>query len=365
MTAKILVVDDEVDLQELIKRKFRREIRTGEFDFRFAESGAEALKILQNGSDIDLVLSDINMPGMSGLELLHHLGEYDTQLKTVMVSAYGDMDNIREAMNAGAFDFVTKPIDFGDLLITIKKTLDELDVLKEAFRLRAEAEAQRTNLARYFPPNLVETLAGLDDPFGEPREQPVAVMFVDIVGFTALAATLPAKEVFRLLREFHSRMAQAVFAAHGTLDKFIGDGLMATFGTPTTGDRDATNALRCAFAMIDAVEEVNADRRGGGKAEVSLGIGLHYGPVMLGNIGDARRLEFAVLGETVNIASRLEGLTRPLGATIVISEAMVEAVRAETPENVAELDKFSKCAKQAIRGLKDDIPVWAYHQETR
>lgn len=362
MTARILVVDDEIDLQELVKRKFRREIRTGEFEFCFAQSGAEALKILQNGDDIDVVLSDINMPGMSGLELLHHLGEYDTQLKTVMVSAYGDMDNIREAMNAGAFDFVTKPVDFGDLLVTIKKTLDELDVLKEAFRLKAEAETARANLSRYFPPNLVETLADLDDPFGEPREQSVAVMFVDIVGFTALAAKLPPAEVFTLLREFHGRMAQAVFEHQGTLDKFMGDGLMATFGTPETGDQDATNALRCGLAMIDAVNEVNADRRGGGKPEVSLAIGLHYGPAMLGNIGDAQRLEFAVLGDTVNVASRLEKLTRPLDARIVISEAMVAALKAENANGLAELEKFTACPNQAIRGLDTEVTVWAYRQ---
>ncbi len=362
MTAKILVVDDEVDLQELVKRKFRRELRSGEFEFRFAQSGAEALEILGNGTNIDIVLSDINMPGMSGLELLHHLGEYDTQLKTVMVSAYGDMENIREAMNAGAFDFVTKPIDFGDLLITIKKTLDELDVLKEAFRLRAVAETARANLSRYFPPNLVETLADLDDPFGEPREQSVAVMFVDIVGFTALAATLAPAEVFQLLREFHGRMAQAVFSASGTLDKFIGDGLMATFGTPETGDQDATNALRCALAMIDAVNEVNAGRRGAGKSEVGIGIGLHYGPVMLGNIGDAQRLEFAVLGGTVNVASRLENLTRPLNADIVISDAMVAALKAENANGLPELADFTECPNQTIRGLDTEVTVWAYRR---
>lgn len=123
MTAQILVVDDEPDFRALMERRFRKEIRAGEMEFAFAENGDEALKIVQDGNGIDVVLSDINMPGMDGLALLEHLQSFDTELKTIMVSAYGDMENIRRAMNGGAFDFVTKPIDFSDLRVTIDKTL--------------------------------------------------------------------------------------------------------------------------------------------------------------------------------------------------------------------------------------------------
>ena len=105
MAAKILVVDDETDVQALILRKFRREIRQGDFAFLFAEDGERALGTVEREGDIDIVLSDINMPGMDGLALLDRLSEFEPQLKTIMVSAYGDMDNIRTAMNHGAFDF--------------------------------------------------------------------------------------------------------------------------------------------------------------------------------------------------------------------------------------------------------------------
>jgi adenylate cyclase len=358
MATKILVVDDETDVQGLMLRKFRREIRAGEFAFLFADDGERALRTVEHERDIDIVLSDINMPGMDGLTLLDHLGEFEPQLKTIMVSAYGDMDNIRRAMNRGAFDFVTKPIDFSDLLMTIKKTLDELDLLREAYRMRAEAEHARANLARYFAPSLVETLAGTDDPFGPPREQPVAVLFADIIGFTRLCASEPPGKIFALLRRFHGRMAQAVFAAEGTLDKFIGDGLMATFGTPARSASDATNALRCARAMVKATRDLNAERRRVGEAEIGIAIGIHYGPALLGNIGDERRLEFATIGDTVNLASRLEDLARNLDASIVVSDTLVTAIRAENPDAERETADLHLHQAQVVRGLDQAMSVW-------
>lgn len=130
MTPRILVVDDEPDVQHLIKRRFRQQIRQGEFDFDFACDGQEALDRIEHNGNFDIVLSDINMPRMDGLTLLGHLREHSEPMKTIIVSAYGDMDNIRTAMNRGAFDFVTKPINFDDLLATIDKSLDELKFLK-------------------------------------------------------------------------------------------------------------------------------------------------------------------------------------------------------------------------------------------
>ncbi|MDX1429782.1 MAG: response regulator, partial [Rhodothermales bacterium] len=131
MTAKILVVDDEPDLEVLITHRFRRQIRDGEYSFLFAGDGEEALSVLENEPGVDLVLSDINMPRMDGLTLLRELQNADGELRAVIVSAYGDMSNIRTAMNLGAFDFVTKPIEFGDLEVTIRKTLDNLNRLRE------------------------------------------------------------------------------------------------------------------------------------------------------------------------------------------------------------------------------------------
>ena len=143
---KILVVDDEPDLELLLRQKFRRRIRSGEFTLIFAQNGVEALQKLDQHDDVDLVLSDINMPEMDGLTLLGQLSELERDLRAVMVTAYGDMKNIRTAMNRGAFDFVTKPIDFTDLDTTIQKTLEHLEVMRAALRDRDALVALRQEL---------------------------------------------------------------------------------------------------------------------------------------------------------------------------------------------------------------------------
>jgi class 3 adenylate cyclase len=151
-----------------------------------------------------------------------------------------------------------------------------------------------------------------------------AVLFADIVGFTRQCEERPPAEAIDLLRGFHRRMEQTIFAFGGTLDKFLGDGVMATFGTPRSGSRDAANALGCARAMLGEIDAWNCDRRARGQAEVRIEIGVHTGPVVLGDVGSSRHLEFAVIGDTVNIASRLESLTRQLEVTIVISERLAQ-----------------------------------------
>jgi adenylate cyclase len=172
MAATILVVDDEPDLEALVQQKFRRQIRDGEVNFLFARDGAEALDVL-NGDTVDMVVSDINMPRMDGLALLQRIQEANEPLSTVIISAYGDMENIRTAMNRGAFDFLTKPIDFGDLETTINKTLRHIERLRDARRRQIAAERAHALLSRYFSPNLAERLAsdpGAVDLGGQRRE---------------------------------------------------------------------------------------------------------------------------------------------------------------------------------------------------
>ena len=164
MAYKILVVDDEPDLELLIRQKFRKQIRDNEYEFAFAQNGVEALSAIAHQPEIGMVLSDINMPEMDGLTLLQKLGELkNPALMAVIVSAYGDMDNIRTAMNRGAFDFLTKPIDFNDLEATITKTIVQLEVLKQAIRDREQllsvrndlttaARIQQSILPQKFPP---------------------------------------------------------------------------------------------------------------------------------------------------------------------------------------------------------------------
>jgi signal transduction histidine kinase len=149
VATRILVVDDEPDVELLINQQFRRQIRAGEFTLSFARDGEQALNVLQKEAGFDLMLLDINMPVMDGLTLLARLSELQAQVRAIIVSAYGDMPNIRTAMNRGAFDFVLKPIDMVDLQATIRKALDEIAKLREIERRRLAAEKARNNLSHF------------------------------------------------------------------------------------------------------------------------------------------------------------------------------------------------------------------------
>ena len=198
----------------------------------------------------------------------------------------------------------------------------------------AGIERQRTNLARYFSPNVVEQLSRNDEPLKQVRTQNVAVLFADIVDFTAYADGRSPMEVIGTLRLFHERMEREVFRHGGTLDKYLGDGLMATFGTPFASDFSAVNALRCAQAMIGSIDELNLDRKNHSSSPIRLSIGLHYGEVVLGDIG-LNRLEFAVIGTAVNAASRLETLTRETDVPWWRSDDLVRQARNEADSSNA------------------------------
>ena len=160
-----------------------------------------------------------------------------------------------------------------------------------------------------------------------------------------------------MLNEYHARMVETVFAHGGTLDKYLGDGLMATFGTPFTGDSDALNALRCARGMIGSITELNRERSGRNEPPIQVSVGLDYGQVVLGDIG-LNRLEFAVIGTTVNAASRLEALTREFGCAIVVSDALVQQARTETNQSSGDFVSLVEQPAQNIRGLEQPVGIW-------
>ncbi|MFC4272898.1 adenylate/guanylate cyclase domain-containing protein [Sneathiella chungangensis] len=220
---------------------------------------------------------------------------------------------------------------------------------------QAGVARERANLSRHFPPNIVDNLAERDQPLGDVRAQPVAVLFADIVGFTKMAESETPERIVEVLREFHGRMEACVFENNGTLDKFLGDGLMATFGTPETTPEDAENALRCAAAMHQRMKEWNERRKQGGLTPIRLSIGIHYGTVVLGDIGSERRLEYAVLGDVVNVASRLEALTRQLNAHVVVSGALIDAAGGS---EIARDMGFLENGVQTIRGRDETVKTW-------
>ena len=288
VTARILIVDDEPDLEPLVRQKFRRQIRDGEISFLFARDGLEALAMIDANRDIDMVVSDINMPRMDGLSLLQKLQEAEERLSTIIVSAYGDMANIRTAMNRGAFDFLTKPIDFADLETTIDKTLRHLEVLREARRRQSTAERAHASLSRYFSPNLAERLAsdadGLD-LIGRRRE--VASVFTDIAGFTSLVETIEPAALGALLNEYVVGMTDIVFAHEGTVAKIIGDALHVLFGAPGDQPDHAARAIACALDLDAFSEALRARWR---EKEYRAGRNPHRRPCRTGHRRQFRRL---------------------------------------------------------------------------
>lgn len=223
---------------------------------------------------------------------------------------------------------------------------------------QAEVAAERANLSRYFPKNLVDELASSEHDVGAVRSQEIAVLFTDIVGFTEVAEHNPPKKVMALLRSYHAIVEGAIFENGGTLDKYLGDGVMATFGTPDTGPEDAANAVKAARQLLVDMDQFRRECTALVDVELQVSVGVHFGPVIVGDIGPPRRLEFAVVGDTVNVASRLEAATRELDCRCVVSDALVQKVKTSGASNLSFLDDFTARKNVQLRGRRVAVDIW-------
>ena len=304
--AKLLVVDDEADLEILIRQKFRRKIRENVYSFLFAHDGNEALALLKEHDDIDVVLTDINMPGMDGLTLLNKLPEANPVIKAVMVSAYGDMDNIRTAMNRGAFDFVFKPVNFEDLDTTIEKTLQHVDQLRKTL----QAIKENNILKMYVDDNVLNfmTHQEFEKSLTANENVEASVLFVDICGFTAITEDAEADRVVRMLNNLFDIIVKEVIHHQGHIDKFMGDAVMAVF----RGDYHMDRAIEAALAVKERIGTEVVDL-GKGPFNPQVSIGVNSGEMISGNIGSVslKRLDYTVIGDTVNVAQRLQSSAKP------------------------------------------------------
>jgi adenylate cyclase len=324
--AKILVVDDEPDMEDLMLRKFRAAIREGRYQFVFAEDGFDALRVLEAEPDIDIVVTDINMPRMDGLTLLIRLHEVAPVLKAVIVSAYGDMENIRIAMNRGAYDFVTKPVNFNDLEITIDKTLADSATLKESLRKRSRAERDRACLARYFSPNLIEQIAIDPSPLkvGAERKE-MSFVVTDLAGFTPLVEKSEPAVLVELINEYFGEIIDIAFKLNGTIDKVIGDGVIIFFGAPASQPEHATLAIECAMKIDAFTTEFALQKRAGGVPLGETRIGVNTGRALVGNFGGKGFVHYTAYGNVVNTSSRIQDANRYFGTRICASEATANA----------------------------------------
>ncbi len=340
MMSKILAVDDEPDLEVLLRQKFRRQIREGEFDIAFAHDGVEAVEQLVADPQTDVVLTDINMPRMDGLDLLNKLHELNPLTRAVVVSAYGDMANIRKAMNRGAFDFLTKPIDFDDLSATLAKTLSEV----ERAKITLKALQENDILKMYVDQNVLNFMSSrpVQDRLLINESIEATVMFVDICNFTAIAENLPADRVVEILNRLFDQIVPEIISLEGAVDKFIGDAVMCIF----RGQYHVDRALDAAVAIRDKLDKRAAGDDAGSNGDlppVRVSIGINAGQVVSGNIGaeSLARLDFTVIGDVVNTAARYQSAAGE--NQILIGEDIYEKVRQSfVCEKIGEIELKNK-----------------------
>lgn len=318
--AKILVADDEADLEMLIKQKFRKQIRERQYEFVFAINGNDALNKLQQIPDIDIVLSDINMPEMDGLTLLSKLNESSPLIKSVIVSAYGDMENIRAAMNRGAFDFICKPINFDDLNLTLQKTIQYVEQIHETLK----AIKENNILKMYVDSSVLNFMESREFETSLLKNETIeaTVVFIDICNFTSISENESADKVVKLLNAYFDVMVKEILAQNGYIDKFMGDAIMAIF----RGDYHLDRAIEACLSLQKQIKKlpVQSDLL---SFSPQLAIGINSGEMISGNIGSAnlRRLDYTVIGDAVNTSQRLQSTAK--AGQILINENSYEKVK--------------------------------------
>ncbi len=291
----------------------------------------------------ELVLTDLDMPGLSGAELCRQLKDGPRRAVPVIILTANDADAQRVGLlRGGADDYVHKGASLEELAARVESVL----------RRTGETERVRRLFARYTSDAVVEAVLRQGDLnlTGEKRE--VTVLFADIRNFTGLAEALPAEGTMRLLNDVLGRLADAVLAWGGTLDKFLGDGLMAVWGAPMRTDDDVVNATRAARQMLAEVAQRNRDAPG--EAAIELGIGINSGPAIAGSLGNARRTEYTCIGDTVNVASRLCSIAGP--GEVLVGEATARALWALAPlEALAPVRVKGRAQPVALYRLTPDL----------
>jgi adenylate cyclase len=354
---RLLVVDDEPDVRTLFEMRFRREIRAGTYRMQFATSGEQALEMVTGERDIDVVVTDLNMPGIGGLELLSRLEALGLPMKTIVLTAYGDMSNIRSAMMRGAFDFQVKPLDLDDLRATINNAVTIVRQLRagEAAAERADVLEQRNSYLRevfgkYVNEDVVDQL--LQSPNGPVlggERRRLTVLMADIRGFTRLADELPADQVVTVLNNYLEVACEHILGYGGTINEILGDGLLVFFGAPIADPEAPAHAVAAAVDLQLAMAALNRRHRKAGLPELAVGIAIHTGDAIVGTVGSQSRMKYAAVGSTLNLVGRIEEQAR--GGQILIS--------ADTYRLVDELISVTGKFPVRLKGLDEPVVLYA------
>jgi adenylate cyclase len=317
----LLVVDDDEMNRDMLGRRLERRGYT----VARAADGQRALAMLDTQT-FDVVLLDIMMPGISGLEVLRILRERHAMadLPVIMATARDQSGDVVEALRLGANDYVTKPLDFPVVLarvetqLSLKRAKAEIQQLAEQLAVRNQFI--RATFGRYLTDEVVASV--LDSPEGlrlGGERRTITFLVADLRGFMPLSERLAPEQVVAILNRYVETMVEVILPYQGTIQELMGDGLLVFFGAPIWREDDAPRAVACAVAMQLAMAAVNAQNRREGLPDVEMGIGIHTGEVVVGNIGSYKRTKYGAVGSAVNLAFRIETYT--IGGQILISEA--------------------------------------------
>ncbi|WP_085909038.1 adenylate/guanylate cyclase domain-containing protein [Kiloniella majae] len=238
----------------------------------------------------------------------------------------------------------------------ISRRVETENKLVQARYEAAEANRKRINLARYFSPQTAEHLSEHDNPLGQMRRQNVAVLFIDIQGSTTIAEKLDPERVVAILQSFYTRMAKVIFSYNGSIEHFAGDSLLAIFGMPEAGNKDAVNALKCSYDMVKVLDRWNEKRVAQGREKIVADISVHYGEVVLGDIGVRESMSFTVIGDTVNTTSRLQELCRKFDKRVLVSEDILR--QAEVEGLKSWQNYYCDEGTHKVRGREEAISVY-------
>ncbi|HUG54744.1 MAG TPA: adenylate/guanylate cyclase domain-containing protein [Vicinamibacteria bacterium] len=349
-TGTLLVVDDN----ELNRDMLSRRLKSRGYAVVTAEDGQHALDLMKS-QRFDLILLDIMMPVLSGLDVLKIIRAKYTvaELPIIMATAKDQGTDVVEALTLGANDYVTKPIDFPVALARVESQLSLKRAMEEIKRLANALEKRnrfiKHTFGRYLSEEVVDRLLETPEGLrlgGEKRE--VTLLLSDLRGFTAMADRFTPEQVVRVLNNYLGTMADLIVAHHGTIDEFIGDAILAIFGAPESREDDAARAAACAVAMQLAMKDVNEFNRREGLPEVTMGIAVNSGQVIVGNIGSQTRAKYGVVGSHVNLAGRIEGFT--VGGQVLVS--------ASTVEKAGALLELGQRVTFQAKGFKEPVDVF-------
>ena len=326
----ILYVDDEENNLTSFRAAFRRH-----FKIYTSSSPREAAKILR-ANEIPIVITDQRMPEMMGVQFLEAIiPEFPDTIRMIL-TGFSDVEAIIKAINTGrVYRYITKPWDEKELLMTLNGAADLVKLQRQNSQLVEELQRKVQDQERimklfqkYVPEHVVEEALsrGEHDSLLAGESRIVSVMMSDIRNFTSLASNLDPRDVVTFLNDYFTVMTECVERHHGTVNKFLGDGLLAIFGAPVSYLDNQANAVFCALEMVEQLATFNqtySERLGG---DIRIGIGINTGEVIVGNIGSNERMEYTVIGDTVNVSSRIEGLTKLQENAILISQSTYDAV---------------------------------------